>query len=59
MLTGEKFFGSNAGAEVAVVVARPRGAEAGVRGLALFVLPRYRSDGSLNYHVRRLNLKPA
>jgi acyl-CoA dehydrogenase len=57
LLTGEKFFGSNAGAEVAVVAARPRGAEAGVRGLALFVLPRYRSDGSLNYHVRRLKDK--
>jgi len=57
MLTGEKFFGSNAGAEVAVVAARPRGAKAGVRGLALFVLPRYRSDGSLNYHIRRLKDK--
>jgi len=56
-LTGEKFFASNAGAEVAVVAARPRGAAAGVRGLALFALPRHRADGSLNYHIRRLKDK--
>lgn len=56
-LTGEKFFASNAGADVAVVAARPRGAPAGVRGLALFVLPRRRADGSLNYHIRRLKDK--
>jgi alkylation response protein AidB-like acyl-CoA dehydrogenase len=56
-LTGEKFFASNAGADVAVVAARPRGAADGVRGLALFALPRLRNDGSLNYHIRRLKDK--
>jgi alkylation response protein AidB-like acyl-CoA dehydrogenase len=56
-LRGEKYFASNAGAEVAVVAARPRGAPAGVRGLALFVVPRQRRDGGLNYVVRRLKDK--
>jgi acyl-CoA dehydrogenase len=58
-LTGEKYFASNAGAELAVVAARPEGAAAGVRGLALFLVPRYREDGELNYFVRRLKDKIA
>jgi acyl-CoA dehydrogenase len=58
-LTGEKYFASNAGAELAVVAARPEGAAAGVRGLALFLVPRYRKDGELNYFVRRLKDKIA
>jgi alkylation response protein AidB-like acyl-CoA dehydrogenase len=58
-LTGEKYFASNAGAELAVVAARPEGAAAGVRGLALFLVPRYREDGTLNYFVRRLKDKIA
>ena len=56
-LTGEKYFSSNAGAELAVVAARPEGAAQTVRGLALFLLPKYRDDGSLNYFVRRLKDK--
>lgn len=56
-LRGEKYFASNAGAEVAVVAARPRGAPAGVRGLALFLVPRWRRDGTLNYVIRRLKDK--
>jgi acyl-CoA dehydrogenase len=59
LLTGEKYFTSNAGAELAVVAARPEGAAAGVRGLALFLLPRYRKDGQLNYFIRRLKDKIA
>ena len=59
LLTGEKYFTSNAGAELAVVAARPQGAAQGVRGLALFLLPRYRRDGSLNYLIRRLKDKIA
>ena len=39
-LTGDKYFSSNAGAELAVVAARPKGAPPGVRGLALFLVPR-------------------
>jgi acyl-CoA dehydrogenase len=58
-LTGEKYFTSNAGAELAVVAARPEGAAAGVRGLALFLVPRYRKDGELNYFIRRLKDKIA
>ncbi|MGH9737451.1 MAG: acyl-CoA dehydrogenase family protein, partial [Candidatus Acidiferrales bacterium] len=48
LLTGEKYFTSNVGAELAVVAARPEGAAPGVRGLALFLVPRYRKDGRLN-----------
>jgi len=59
LLTGEKYFTSNVGAELAVVAARPEGAAAGVRGLALFLVPRYREDGGLNYFIRRLKDKIA
>jgi len=59
VLTGEKYFCSNVGAELAVVAARPEGAPAGVRGLALYLLPRYREDGSLNYTIRRMKDKIA
>src|SRR6201998_3868840 len=59
LLSGDKYFTSNAGAELAVVPARPEGAAAGVRGLALFLVPRYRNDGELNYFIRRLKDKIA
>jgi alkylation response protein AidB-like acyl-CoA dehydrogenase len=59
LLNGDKYFASNAGAELAVVAARPEGAPQGVRGLALFVAPRRREDGSLNYTIRRLKDKIA
>ena len=58
-LTGEKYFTSNAGAELAVVAARTEGAAAGVRGVALFLVPQNREDGELNYFVRRLKDKIA
>jgi alkylation response protein AidB-like acyl-CoA dehydrogenase len=58
-LTGEKYFCSNASAELAVVAARPEDAPAGVRGLALFLVPRTRADGSLNLYIRRLKDKIA
>jgi alkylation response protein AidB-like acyl-CoA dehydrogenase len=57
LLTGDKYFTSNAGAQLAVVAARPEGSAAGVRGLALFLVPRYRKDGALNYFARRLKDK--
>lgn len=57
LLTGEKYFASNVGAELAVVAARPEGAPMNVRGLALYLLPKYREDGTLNYTVRRLKDK--
>lgn len=58
-LTGDKYFASNAAAELAVVAARPEGAPPGVRGLALFLVPRRRKDGSLNCFIRRLKDKIA
>ncbi|MGH7456556.1 MAG: acyl-CoA dehydrogenase family protein, partial [bacterium] len=57
LLSGEKYFSSNVGAELAVVAARPEGAPENVHGLALFLLPRYREDGSLNYFTRRIKDK--
>jgi alkylation response protein AidB-like acyl-CoA dehydrogenase len=61
LLTGDKYFASNAAAELAVVAARPEGAPPGVRGLALFLVPRYHKneDGSLNRFIRRLKDKIA
>jgi acyl-CoA dehydrogenase len=58
-LTGDKYFASNAGAELAVVAARPEGAQSGVRGLALYLVPRHRRNGQLNYFIRRLKDKIA
>jgi acyl-CoA dehydrogenase len=58
-LTGDKYFASNAGAELAVVAARPAGAPRTVRGLNLFLVPRYRQDGEPNYFIRRLKDKIA
>jgi len=58
-LTGDKFFASNLGAELAIVAARPEGAPRDVRGLALFLLPRLKENGELNYTVRRLKDKIA
>ncbi len=57
-LWGEKWFCSNADAEVALVLARPEGAPAGSRGLGLFLVPRLHPDGSRNdYRVVRLKDK--
>jgi len=58
-LTGDKYFASNAGAELAVVSARPQGAPHNVRGLNLFLVSRYREDGEPNYFIRRLKDKNA
>jgi alkylation response protein AidB-like acyl-CoA dehydrogenase len=58
-LDGDKYFASNAGADVAVVAGRPAGAAPGVRGLALFLVPRLRRSGGLNYAIRRLKDKIA
>ncbi|MCE4624890.1 MAG: acyl-CoA dehydrogenase family protein [Desulfurococcales archaeon] len=58
VLNGYKYFSSGAGiADIALATARPPGARPGAKGLALFVVPRLREDGSLNYYVRRLKLK--
>jgi acyl-CoA dehydrogenase len=59
LLTGDKYFASNTGADLAVVAARPEGAPHNVRGLALFLLPKHRENGDLNYTIRRLKDKVA
>jgi acyl-CoA dehydrogenase len=57
-LYGDKWFCSNADAGVAMVLARPDGAPAGTKGLALFLLPRLLPDGTLNsYRIVRLKDK--
>lgn len=55
-LYGDKWFCSNPDADLAMVLARPDGGQAGTRGLTLFLLPRRLSDGRLN-HYRILRLK--
>jgi alkylation response protein AidB-like acyl-CoA dehydrogenase len=47
-LWGDKWFCSNANADVALTLARPEGAPAGTRGLAMFLVPRRLADGSMN-----------
>jgi acyl-CoA dehydrogenase len=59
LLSGDKYFCSNAGAELAVVAARPEGAPPNIRGLELFLLPRSDDSGRLNYFLRRLKNKIA
>jgi alkylation response protein AidB-like acyl-CoA dehydrogenase len=57
-LFGQKFFCSNIGCEVALALARPEGAAAGTRGLALFLVPRDQADGTRNaYRIDRLKDK--
>jgi acyl-CoA dehydrogenase len=56
----EKYFASNAGlADIAIVTARPQGAPAGPKGIALFLVPRLDDAGQLNYFLRRLKNKSA
>ncbi len=57
-LYGEKWFASNADADLALVTARPPGAPEGTRGLGLYLMPRRLADGSANaYRIRRLKDK--
>jgi alkylation response protein AidB-like acyl-CoA dehydrogenase len=56
LLSGEKWFCSNADAEVVMLLARPQGAESGTRGVGLFLMPRRFDDGSPN-HYRIVRLK--
>lgn len=56
-LTGDKYFCSNVGADYALVAARPESAPGGIRGLALFLVPRMNDAGALNYNIRRLKDK--
>lgn len=57
-LHGEKWFCSNAGADLALVLARPAGAVAGTRGLGLYAMPRSLPGGERNpYQFRRAKNK--
>ncbi len=57
-LSGDKWFCSNACADVILTLARPEGAPAGTRGLGLFLVPRVLPDGSRNsYTINRLKDK--
>ena len=57
-LWGDKWFCSNADAELAMVLARPEGAAPGLQGVGLFLLPRTLPDGGANaYRILRLKDK--
>ena len=57
-LYGDKWFCSNADADLAMVLARPDGAPDGIKGLALFLLPKTLPDGTRNrYRIVRLKDK--
>ncbi|SMX94968.1 Acyl-CoA dehydrogenase, middle domain [Brevibacterium sp. Mu109] len=57
-LTGEKWFCSNADAEVTMILARPEGAQRGIKGIGLFLLPQTLPDGTRNsYRIVRLKDK--
>jgi acyl-CoA dehydrogenase len=56
-LTGDKWFCSNADADLAMVLARSE-PDAGLKGISLFLLPRVRGDGLPNaYRILRLKDK--
>ncbi|MEQ8394818.1 acyl-CoA dehydrogenase family protein [Thalassobaculum sp.] len=57
-LNGDKWFCSNTDAGLALVLARPEGAPAGIKGVSLFLLPRDLPDGTRNsYRIVRLKDK--
>jgi len=57
-LNGSKWFCSNLDAAAIITLARPDGAHAGLQGLAQFLVPKMRADGTRNgIHVRRLKDK--
>lgn len=58
LLTGDKWFCSNASTDLALVLARPEGAAPGTKGLGLFLMPRVLPDGRPNsYRIIRLKEK--
>lgn len=58
VLNGFKWFCSNVDAAAIATLARPEGAPEGTGGIALFVVPRVRRDGTPNgVHVRRIKDK--
>jgi len=57
-ISGEKWFCSNADADVFLLTARVADPATGTKGLGLFLIPRVLPDGSLNgFRIRRLKEK--
>jgi acyl-CoA dehydrogenase len=57
-LYGDKWFCSNASADLILTLARPEGAPPGTRGLGLYLVPRLLPDGRRNtYTINRLKDK--
>ncbi|MBF6600523.1 MAG: acyl-CoA dehydrogenase family protein [Dehalococcoidia bacterium] len=57
-INGSKWFCSNVDAEAILTLARPEGGAAGLPGLATFLVPKRRADGTRNgIHIRRLKDK--
>lgn len=57
-LHGDKWFCSNASADLAMVLARPDDAPPGMAGVSLFLMPRVKADGTANqYRIVRLKDK--
>lgn len=57
-LWGDKWFCSNASADVALVLARPDNSPPGTKGLGMFLVPRRLEDRSLNhFRINRLKDK--
>jgi alkylation response protein AidB-like acyl-CoA dehydrogenase len=57
-LHGDKWFCSNASADLAMVLARADDAPAGMAGVSLFLMPRIKADGTPNnYRIVRLKDK--
>ena len=58
LLNGSKWFCSNVDAKAIATLARPEGADPGLRGLALFLVPATRADGTPNsIHIKRVKDK--
>ena len=58
VLNGAKWFCSNVDAGAIATLARPEGADPGLKGLALFVVPKTREDGTRNgIRIKRLKDK--
>lgn len=58
LLNGSKWFCSNVDARAIATLARPAGADEGLKGLALFLVPAERADGSRNgVRIKRLKDK--
>ncbi|MCC6747146.1 MAG: acyl-CoA dehydrogenase family protein [Deltaproteobacteria bacterium] len=57
-INGFKWFCSNVDGRVAIVLARPEGGKPGIKGLAVFAVPRFLDGNRMNgLHIRRIKDK--